>query len=170
MHSRAKFTEGASTFNTAQLPGRPNLVGDIGGLLVHIPQTSALILIGLAAVVAVVPGDHRRDTRTVDAPRCSSSNFSFHSVLVIMGMVLCLVWLPCFGYMQGCRPVSVQDHGSGILVLSYRPQWEVYMFSAFPGVYVLVVLTAVILSIFKSKRAVTPVPAEEREVIDTPSA
>jgi hypothetical protein len=29
------------------------------------------------------------------------------SVLVIMGTVPCLVWLPRFGYMQGCRPVSV---------------------------------------------------------------
>jgi hypothetical protein len=42
------------------------------------------------------------------------------------------------------------------------PRGEVYMFSAFLGAYVLV-LTAIILLIIKSRRAATPVPAEERE-------
>ena len=41
---------------------------------------------------------------------------------------------------------------------------EVYMFSAFLGAYALVILTAIILLIIKSRRTATAVPAAEREM------
>ena len=54
---------------------------------------------------------------------------------------------------------------------SYRTvlRGEVYMFSVFLGVYALVVLTAIILLIVKSRRTATPVPAEEREIKEKPA-
>jgi len=49
---------------------------------------------------------------------------------------------------------------------SYRAvlRGEVYMFSAFLGAYVFVVLTVLILLIIKSRRTATHVPVEVREV------
>jgi hypothetical protein len=38
-------------------------------------------------------------------------------VLVIMGTVSCLVWLPRFGYIQGCRLISVH-----LTPVSYVPR------------------------------------------------
>jgi len=54
---------------------------------------------------------------------------------------------------------------------SYRNvlRGEVYMFSAFLGAYALVILTAIILLILKSRKATTPVPAAEREVKEKPA-
>ena len=54
---------------------------------------------------------------------------------------------------------------------SYRSvlRGEVYMFAAFLGAYVLVVLIAIILLVLKSRRSATPAPTEEREVKEKPA-
>ena len=41
---------------------------------------------------------------------------------------------------------------------------EVYMFSVFLGAYALVVLSAIVIMIFKSRRNTSPAPAAEREM------
>ena len=81
------------------------------------------------------------------------------------------------------NPVSAAATGSGNTTAaeesgimarafeSYRSvlRGEVYMFSAFLGAYALVVLTAIILLVLKSRRSATPVPTEEREVKEKPA-
>ena len=65
------------------------------------------------------------------------------------------------------------DEESGVMARafeSYRTVLrEVYMFSAFLGAYVLVVLTAIILLIVKSRRTATHGPVEVREVKEKPA-
>jgi len=66
------------------------------------------------------------------------------------------------------------DEESGIMARafeSYRTvlRGEVYMFSAFLGAYVLVVLTAIVLLIVKSRRTATHGPVEVREVKEKPA-
>jgi hypothetical protein len=51
--------------------------------------------------------------RAVHTPLCRNI-----SVLVIMGTVSCLVWLPRFGYMQGCRPGRFRTFDTGFICAS----------------------------------------------------
>ena len=79
------------------------------------------------------------------------------------------------------NPVSAAAAGntsaadeSGIMARafeSYRSvlRGEVYMFSAFLGAYALVILTALILLVLKSRRTATPVPIEESEIKEKPA-